>query len=128
MDLLLEDDYIQVFEHPDIRVIRVVRSNRRGEQSELLDSYRAALGAIRAVHASWGVVLDMRKAPGRSDKEFEQSTGVLRAELESCVARIVTLMSTAVGKLQANRIARESGHALNVTQDEAEAMRWASQG
>jgi len=38
----------------------------------------------------------------------------------------VLLVSTAVGKLQAGRVARESGRASSVTQDEAEAMRWAA--
>lgn len=128
MKLLLENDFIQVLEHPDEKVIRVVRSDQRGDPPELLEAYRAGLGALRPEHALWGVLIDVRKAPGRSDDSFERSIEMLRGELSAHVARVVLLVSTAVGKLQAGRVAREAGRAPSVTQDEAEAMRWAARG
>lgn len=126
MQVVFENDFLQVFEHPDQKVVRVVRTDRRGDPSEVLDAHRAAFAALRPDHASWGVLVDVRNAPGRSDESFERSVEALRAQLSSRVARVVLLVSSAVGKLQASRVARESGRAPAVTQNEAEAMRWAA--
>ena len=124
MDPLLENELIQLFEHPERKLIRVVRSARRPERQEaIVETYREALGPE---HASWGVLIDVRSAPGVNDEPFERSVEVVRSELASRVARVVFLVSSAVGALQVNRVARESGTRASVTQDEDEALRWAT--
>ncbi|MCA9599912.1 MAG: hypothetical protein KC776_41690 [Myxococcales bacterium] len=127
MDPLLENELIQLFEHPERKLIRVVRSARRPERQEaIVETYREALGLLRPEHASWGVLIDVRSAPGVNDEPFERSVEVVRSELASRVARVVFLVSSAVGALQVNRVARESGTRASVTQDEDEALRWAT--
>lgn len=48
----------------------------------------------------------------------------MRDALTEGFARIAFLMGTAVGVLQANRLAREEGRGAAVFRDEAEAIAW----
>jgi hypothetical protein len=78
----------------------------------------------RLPRAELGLIVDTRRAIGRSDDAFEATMSELRPRLLGGFRRIAAIVRTAVGRLQLQRLARIDGLSalLLVTDDEAEAL------
>ena len=129
MAVIYEDEHLLVDERPERRVVIVRRKRTRPDTPEaLVDGYREALGLNTARHRGWGLVLDMREAPGRTDEGFERKMAPLQHHARRVYARVVLLVATAAGELHSHRIAREQGFGTRVTRDEDEAVALAAGG
>ena len=73
--------------------------------------------------ARYGLLIDLREAIGRNEPAFEQAIAAPRAAFLSKFARRAALVRTVAGKLQEQRLSRESANEMAVFQDEAEAIR-----
>ena len=69
-----------------------------------------------------GLLLDFRRAPTRIDEEFEQAFARTRPLLFFGFSRVAYLMSSTLGKLQAQRYARDDGHGAQAFLNEKLAM------
>jgi hypothetical protein len=106
---------------------RIVRYTRSAVPFATLDdatrTFRA-LGETKSFDRSkYGLLSDVRNAPGRNDPAFEAAIMRHRNDLFEGFARRATLVRTMAGQLQVQRLAREQ-HApeLRVFHDEQEAI------
>jgi hypothetical protein len=106
---------------------RVVRYTRSSQPYASVDVLRALNKKLREVFDALppgrlALLLDVRDAPPRNDDAFEgELVGALDAIANRFVAR-ATLVKTAVGRLQAQRIARTRDKTVDVFTDEAAAL------
>jgi hypothetical protein len=105
----------------------VVRFTRTSVSFPSLDAVRQTFDAITTAASSidpsrYGLLIDLRQAVGRNDAGFEQITNDVRQRLTQRFARRATLVRTAAGKLQVQRIARESGEEAHVFDDPIAAL------
>ncbi|MCA9632477.1 MAG: hypothetical protein KC766_32715 [Myxococcales bacterium] len=121
--VVFESPLVTIEEDPTERLIWVRRSTERCDVERLMATYADAMSQITRSHRGWGMILDMREAPGNNSDAFENSTAELRAKLSDTFPRVVVLVSTVVGELQVKRMARESELETAVTTDEAHARR-----
>lgn len=71
------------------------------------------------------LLVDIRLAPGNNDPAFEKRIHLFRAELSSLFPMIATLVSTAAGRLQIERMNRERKEKKHtVFLDEGEAIQY----
>ena len=110
----------------DSKIIRLTRSGERiddiAAMRTSLEALSAALRQARQEHEPRGLLLDTRSAPPRNDDDFETLTTSYRVELQQAFGRVVTLVGTAVGKLQMARLDQRDGTHTVVFDDEAEAL------
>lgn len=108
---------------------RLVRLTRTDQSFDSVSDVRIAndevIQAMRLEHSRWGLVVDMRGAPARTDPGFEAAMRPLREAVERRYARTALLLSSAVGMLQVNRLTRDEGATTFVTTDENEAIDFA---
>lgn len=77
---------------------------------------------------SWGLVLDMRKTLPAANRQIEQALRTNRKRITALFSRHATLLATAAGVMQANRMLREHPDPkIKIFEDEHEAYRWASE-
>lgn len=93
--------------------------------SEIMCANDAVIRKLDAAYASWGVVVDLRRAPPRNDPAFENAMRGLRAAVAASFARTALLLATQAGVLQVSRITREDGSASFATTVEAAALEFA---
>jgi len=120
--IVYEDAHIVVEERPADRIVILRRHPTRPSASELMGSFREALNRHAAGHRGWGLVIDMRAAPGRSDDDFQQDTAGASAAAHRVFGCVVTLVGTAAGELQVRRVSREQGRDALVARDEPSAI------
>lgn len=82
--------------------------------------HRAAGGTAQ------GLVFDFRRAPSRNDPEFEQAFARARGLIYLGFSRVAFLMSSTLGKLQAQRYARDDGHGAQAFLNEKLALAFAA--
>ena len=118
------DDYVTLTIDEAARVLRYKRSSTSYPSLDALrgcnHKLRAVLGKIPSgTHA---ILIDVRDAPPRNDDAFEaeivESLRLLAAQFPTRA----TLVRTAVGKLQTQRLARTREGEVRVFTDEAEAL------
>jgi hypothetical protein len=108
---------------------RVVRLTRTSVSLSTLDEMLTELAAVeRALEASalagFGILMDLRAGPMRNDDAFELQLRPYRERLSKRFARVAVLISTAVGRLQMTRLAKDAPSAPRVFADENEALRY----
>jgi hypothetical protein len=106
------------------RVLRYTR-NEVAFQSldELERSFHESSAAIdRLGRDGYGLLVDLRVAPGSNNPEFEQVVARSRKKLVGGFRRVAVLVSTFAGALQVQRHAREDGGGMVVFREEAEAL------
>jgi hypothetical protein len=69
-----------------------------------------------------GLLLDFRRAPSRIDEEFETAFARTRPHIYVGFTRVAYLMSSTLGKLQAQRYARDDGQGAQAFLNEKLAM------
>lgn len=121
-DVVYEDEHLRIEELPLDRVVIVRRLPTKAPPEVLAEAYREALERQSKRHQGWSMILDLREAPGRSDEGFENMMAPLTRTARRVFVRVVTLVRSAAGELQANRLARESGWVAAVARDEASAI------
>ena len=105
----------------------LVRATRTAQAFASVDEMqRAHKELLRTVapFGEYGLLLDVRLGPARSDPEYEQGLASLRRQITERFARVAILVKSAVGGLQARRLAREDGVTMRIFQDEAAALEY----
>jgi hypothetical protein len=105
---------------------KLVLVTRSKEPFPRIDDVRTSItqlvGAIQSLdRASLALLLDLRAGPARNDEDFEKVVGTLPQGTAGFRAR-ATLVRSAAGRLQIQRIGRTHGRSPAVFTDEAEAL------
>lgn len=125
-ECLLKSTYWEVYEVFDAKVIVLRRTTAIVDSTaSLREENLEVASCLSEKHRGWGGVVDMRLASARGDGKFEQAMGFLRHRLAVHLSRLSVLVSSAAGLLQVSRIDRVDGQSSYVTQDEAEALKFA---
>jgi sulfite reductase (NADPH) flavoprotein alpha-component len=124
--LLRHTRYWSVEEQSKEKVVVLRRTPIAFDTLEVLERENAdVIATIRAEHASFGVVVDMRQAPPRNDPEFEGAMRTLRETVTQRYARLAVLLASIPGVLQVNRLGRGEGERWFATMSETAAMKFA---
>ena len=115
------------------RIIRVTRQPTTFATQESVDLScgQVMLTLDRFGRATSCVLIDSRAAPGRNDPEFERWFSFYRRGMLLGFVRAAVLVTTAVGKLQSDRLVRQDAQAedaVRVFNDEAIALAWLREG
>lgn len=121
----------ELFANPWVRITleqagRVVRVQRTAER--LTDEGMVALAQAASTHmprlrrAHWCLLLDARYSPLLADEEAARKVKEGTQHLFEGFVRHAILVTTAVGRLQANRITRDQARSSYVFDDEGEAL------
>ena len=108
---------------PSRKLLWVMRSPQPAESREMLQTLRQAQPIIDRLGAQL-MLLDLREGPGRNDASFEAAMLPAIGNLLSRFARSAMLVKTAVGRLQLQRLGRETAMPMSVFHDEQEALRF----
>lgn len=103
------------------RLIRVTRTQvPQSAQllAPLVEEIIRVLGPLRPAP----VLVDMRRAPGNNDPEFERAALVALRQLLRGFSRVAILVHSAVGRLHFQRMSRAGGEALHIFCEEEEAL------
>jgi hypothetical protein len=123
---ILEDPWYSVAIDPAHRLIRVKRSATHFDQIEQAEQSLETIGKLLEKHDTRGysLLIDLRDVVGRNDASFEKMMARSRQRVFGSFERSALLMKSVVGKLQAERMAREhGGPTIEIYLDEAEAFR-----
>ena len=106
---ILENEYFRLTVDDPEGIVRYTRSALPYPSGKAAsDSLREILGATGPLSRHrYSLLTDVRAAPGRNDAEFEEALGELRHQLFDGFKKQATLVRTAVGRLQVERLARE---------------------
>jgi hypothetical protein len=123
---LFETDLILAEEDLDYDVLIVVRSSVPATAAGIERTFTELMGRLRPAHKQWGLLIDTRLAPARSDPEVEAALARLAAALQRHFARMVVLVASAAGQLQAQRVDRNADGAARFSRDPGEAFEMAA--
>jgi hypothetical protein len=109
-------------------VVIIARSHHALGSGRLLEQaltqMRTEVQRAASGHAH-GLIYDFRKAPSRNDPEFEQAFARARSGIAIGFTRVAFLMSGTLGKLQAQRYARDDGQGAQAFLNEKLALAFA---
>jgi hypothetical protein len=127
MKTLMDTKYFRI-EHDAARKLVIMRRTAQGLSTKTLDDERAREAAIRDLLSVLRTVrgqrflLDVRAAPGNNDPAVEEVVQRLRIQLRELFTVSVTVVASATGMLQVNRMARARNEAMVIFRDEQEAI------
>ena len=122
MPILLEDTYNLVTFDPELRLVKKVRSNERiPSLQELHRSYTSLVKSFE-LYTRHVFLADLRRSPGNNLPDAERMTKLLLAPPLKKFRLVASLVSTATGRLQVNRMWREMGVNMGTFMEEAEAL------
>lgn len=122
MPILLEDTYNLVTFDPELRLVKQVRSNERiPSLQELHRSYTSLVKSFE-LYTRHVFLADLRRSPGNNLPDAERMTKLLLAPPLKKFRLVASLVSTATGRLQVNRMWREMGVNMGTFMEEAEAL------
>jgi hypothetical protein len=122
MTLLYEDAWAVVTWDAADDVVRYTRTALPYTTgSEMAASY-AKIGDTMRAASGTRLLIDVRLAPPRNDETFEARTAAGVEALVERFPKMATLVRTAVGRLQAGRMAKERGATAHVFDSEADAL------
>lgn len=114
---------------PDGTLVRIERTPRAYEVVGEIEEEAERIGGIldSLGRAGRGLLIDSRRGPTpRPDEAFERAHAEVRAAVSRGFPRVAVLVSSAVGKLQVNRLAQGEGRgAMRAFDREAEAESYA---
>jgi hypothetical protein len=121
---LLVTPYVTLHYDPARKIVRYARTaNALPAMEEAEDVFTAIREAIEPFDRDRvGLLVDLRAAPGRNDKEFENKMEKWRGGFFARFARVSILVKTAAGKLQVIRLGAASGREPAVFTDEHHAL------
>lgn len=127
MKTLLHTTFFRV-EHDAVRQLVITRRTTQGLSAKNAAEERARdaaihelLNVLRTVRGQ-RFLLDVRAAPGNNDPAVEVVVQKLRVQMRELFPVSVTLVASATGALQVNRLARERNDSLMLFRDEQEAI------
>jgi hypothetical protein len=123
LEVVFENPLLQARFLPSRKLMWVMRSPQPAESREMLQTLRQAQPIIDRL-GSQLMLLDLREGPGRNDASFEAAMLPAIGSLLSRFARSAMLVKTAVGRLQLQRLGRETAMPMSVFHDEQEALRF----
>ena len=127
MKTLMDTKYFRI-EHDAARKLVIMRRTAQGLSTKTLEDERAREAAIRDLLSVLRTVrgqrflLDVRAAPGNNDPAVEEVVQRLRIQLRELFTVSVTVVASATGMLQLNRMARARNEAMVIFRDEQEAI------
>jgi hypothetical protein len=127
MKTLIDTKYFRI-EHDAARKLVIMRRTAQGLSTKTLEDERAREAAIRDLLSVLRTVrgqrflLDVRAAPGNNDPAVEEVVQRLRIQLRELFTVSVTVVASATGMLQVNRMARARNEAMVIFRDEQEAI------
>ncbi|KIG17647.1 hypothetical protein DB30_02922 [Enhygromyxa salina] len=116
---LPETAFMHVFENRDLRVILGERKQGAPMGAEDVEPAHRELTTLGDDTKGWGLIIDTRLVTGNSDERFEAAVSRSNAVLLAHFERVVVLVRSAIGKLQATRITGLSDQILVTTEVEA---------
>jgi len=126
---LIENEHVVVTCDNEARLVTVVRTETAVTAEEAVRMLSEVTVVIQRLPRTQLMhLMDLRRAPGRNDPEFER---VIRPYLGATLhgfARVAVLVRTAVGKLQTRRIGRAGGIDAEVFLTEQAAMAYLRTG
>lgn len=126
-EVLVETRHSRLEEDRARKVVWLIRTATQPETlEELVAAYETCFARFRPEHEDFGLIIDTRDAPGRNDPAFEAAIHRLRAQIEGAFARIVVLVRSAAGALQARRLEAADGGEAVIATEEKEALRIAA--
>lgn len=129
MMLLLQHRLVTVSLDEQGRVVHLVRTAVAGTAAEVSAAFGDAERAVSHLPlARYGLLCDVRPAPGNNDPSFETGIAPARARLFARFARVATLVKSATGLLQVQRLALDAGEHGLVFRDEPAALRYLRTG
>lgn len=121
--LLHETPYARIEIDRDARIVvfrRTATSHTTLESAAAM--FTDAERATRTIdRAHYGLLVDLRDAVGRNEPAFENAIAAPRAAFLAHFARRACLVRTIAGKLQEQRLSRESASEMTVFQSESDA-------
>lgn len=129
MNLVLVDDsdLLSIYRDAAARVIVARRRRSRSlDGEEMLGLIRELLVACADAREGWGLVFDVRAAPGNSDPAFEAAMVRGHQLMLEHFDRVAVLVRTELGSMQAERVGNTFADTV-VTIDEAAAWAFAAQ-
>lgn len=128
-ETLYEDEHLRCRALRADHVIVVSRTGTRVESPEALSaSYQSAMRGLGEGYRGWGLVLDVREAPGRNENDFERGVEPVRRAALAYFRTMVVLVRSAAGELQVRRMGQNDNRTTTVTHDYDEAIRLAQSG
>ena len=122
MPILLEDIYNLVTFDPELRLVKQVRSNERIPSLQELHRSYTSLEKSFELYTRHVFFADLRRSRGNNLPDAERMTKLLLAPPLKKFRLVASLVSTATGRLQVNRMWREMGVNMGTFMDEAEAL------
>lgn len=99
-----DDDLLHAEPRPGEKVLIITRKPAVAPTPEALrDSYLRIVADPPAGHARWTVIVDSRSAPPRNDPGTEAAVQAARDRLIAVFGRMIVVVRSAVGRLQAKR-------------------------
>jgi len=123
LEVVFENSLLQARFLASRRLLWVTRSPQPTDSGSMLQTLRQAQPIIDRLGAQL-MLLDLREGPGRNDSSFEAAMLPAIGNMLSRFARSAMLVKTAVGRLQLQRLGRETSMPLSVFHDEQEALRF----
>ncbi len=123
---LYSDPYIMMSLDPSKKIIRFVRSAVPFPDLETPKrTYETLIAILDEIgRQNYGLLTDLRAAPGRNDPAFESLMLSLRTRVQVGFARRGTLVATAVGAMQVRRLSKDDGLERLISNDEDEILRY----
>jgi hypothetical protein len=125
MKVLLQSEHARLEQDELRHIVRYTRSRIPfATVEDAANAFRSVGTASFGIDRSkYGLLSDVREAPGRNDPAFEAAIAQYRNELFAGFRRRATLVRTVAGALQVQRINREQHSPdVHVFHDEAEAI------
>lgn len=123
-----EGRYVRVGAIPSSKVVVVERTAVPSGAADVAEVFGPAERAVHEIErAGLGLLIDVRRAPGRNDAEFERKFEPYRRRIQLGFRRVAVVVATAHGKLQVQRYAREDGMPTTVFDDFKAAVNWLEQ-
>jgi hypothetical protein len=126
---VFQNEYFTVLVDERMGVVRTVRNDKPFASIGELDGVFAQLGdALDALgRARYGLLADLRAAPGRNDPQFEAAMLRLRPRWVGGFRKVGVLVRSTVGLMQIQRHGRHDGDERIVSKDEDELLRYLTQ-
>jgi hypothetical protein len=123
--VLFEDRFVSVTFDEGQHLVRYVRTREAYPAVDVMNASNAAIAQAVAwvPRGTLKLLLDLRDAPPRNDDDFENAASKALTGFVPTFRAHAVLMRTAVGRLQAQRMARRDGATpTHVFTTEAEAL------
>jgi hypothetical protein len=129
--VLLDTDFVRLEIDTTRRIVRFTRTAAPFRDLAMIDStfQRIATALAHVDRSQYGLLSDVRPAPGNNDPAFEEVIVRHRADLFRGFARRAGLVKTLVGSLQVQRLNRQQHETeMRVFQEESDAIAYLTRG